>query len=162
MQITNITSNRTTEIQHFAAMCAFDAYGEGMRCPIPGSSLPEKFYRALDAWLGRKAIPNESTSFYITFERALGKRNGMSDSATHWDNNVEQWREPTEEERIAARWNEAEDGSRFWVCDDPLDHPGKFGVVDEVAGGVIEFVDTDEEAARRVRALTKNAEHDRS
>jgi hypothetical protein len=98
MQIANLTSNRTTEIQHFAALCAFDAYAEDMRVPIPNSSLPERFYQALDRELGRKAIPNEATSFYITFERALNKRNGMSSKATHWDNNIEEWREPTAED----------------------------------------------------------------
>lgn len=102
MQIVHITSNRTTPEQHFAAMCAFDAYAEGMRTPIPCSSLPERFYRALDFEFGRKASPNEATSFFITFERALNKRNGMADSATHWDNDIEEWRLPTERDLQAA------------------------------------------------------------
>jgi hypothetical protein len=102
MKIVHITSNRATEIQHFAAMCAFDAYAEGMRAPIPDSTLPERFYQALDLELGRKAIPNEATSFFITFERALDKRNGMSSEATHWDNNIEEWRAPTDKDWQAA------------------------------------------------------------
>lgn len=99
--IAHITSNRTDNVQHFAAMCAFDAYCEGMR-EIHDSTLPESFYRSLDLELGRKAIPNEATSFFTTFERALAKRNGMSRKATHWDNNIEEWREPNERDLQAA------------------------------------------------------------
>lgn len=50
-------------------------------------------------------------------------------------------------------WNEIEDGSRFWICDDPPDHPNKLGVVDEVAGGIVEMVDTWDEADAVVTRL---------